>query len=133
MARLIRLSSLFVAGALGAAAASAGTAGPPAGRGAVEVKSLTGLPAPIREQLAEQFGEISDLGGSFNPGCVALKGVPRHRFVRGALAEGHAEVAVEHGGIAHYVETLEFDNAQGRWKAAHGRTGAGAAPTAQSK
>lgn len=133
MLRLNRLLSLVLACTLGAAAALAWAAEVPKGRDAAEVTSLSALPAAIREHLAAQFGDVSDRGGPFNPGCVVLKDVPRHRFVRGSLADDHAIVAVEHGGIAHYVETLEFDNANGRWQAARSRNEALAAPTAQSK
>lgn len=96
MLQLNRLLSLAVASTLGAAAALASAAEVPKGRDAAEVTSLSALPAAIREHLATQFGDVSDRSGPFNPGCVVLKDVPRHRFVRGSLANDHAVVAVEH-------------------------------------
>jgi hypothetical protein len=81
-----------------------------------EVTSLAGLPAPVREQLAAGPGDMSDRGGPFNPGCVMTAGVPSRRFVRALVGKGVARVDVEQGGIAHYVETLEFREAGGSWK-----------------
>lgn len=80
-----------------------------------EVMSLAALPAPVREQLTDELGAMSDRGGPFNPGCVMTAGVPSRRFVRALVGHGVARVDVERGGIAHYVETLEFRQADGGW------------------
>lgn len=132
MLRFNRFASLFLASALGAAASTA-SAQQPHGQPAVDVASVSALPAGIRDRLAAEYGEVSDRGGPFNPGCVVIRGTPRHRLVSVSLANNHAVVAVEHGGIAHYVETLEFDNTAGRWEIVRGHGGALHAGSAQAR
>lgn len=133
MPHLNRLSLLLLACTLGAAAVPACAAQATQARDAAGVTALSALPPGIREHLAAEFGDVSDPGGPFNPGCVVLKGIPRHRLVSASLANGHAVVVVEHGGIAHHVETLEFDSVNGRWEAVRDGKHAPPAPAAQSK
>jgi hypothetical protein len=113
-----RIASFVVACVLAAAAlpASAQHSAAENAQESTEVTSLAGLPAPVREQLAADPGAMSDRGGPFNPGCVMTAGVPSRRFVRALVGQGVARVDVEQGGIAHYVETLEFREAGGSWK-----------------
>jgi hypothetical protein len=89
-----------------------------------QVQSLAELPAELRAQvLASASGEMSDRGGPFNPGCVMQAGVPSARFVSAVLRGDVAVVSVEHGGVAHYVKTLEFKRANGGWKLAPEKAG----------
>jgi hypothetical protein len=118
MLRSASFGSLFIACALTFVALPASAQQPPSASAQLptEVMSLAGLPAPVRQQLAADPGEISDRDGPFNPGCVMTAGVPSKRFVRALVGKGVARVDVEQGGIAHYVETLEFREAGGNWK-----------------
>jgi len=81
----------------------------------VQVNSLRDLPAGVRASLAH---EMADRGGPFNAGCVMQKDVPQSRFVLGARQPDVLVLAVEHGGFAHYVETLEYRQADGTWSLA---------------
>lgn len=81
----------------------------------VQLNSLGDLPAAVRASLASG---MSDRGGPFNAGCVAQKDVPQSRFVLAARQPDVLVVAVEHGGFAHYVETLEYRQSWGQWKLA---------------
>ena len=80
----------------------------------VQVNSLSELPAGLRASLVASTG-LSDRGGPFNAGCVVQKDVPQTRFVLGARQPDVLVLAVEHGGFAHYVETLEYRQAKGEW------------------
>jgi hypothetical protein len=89
----------------------------PAAQPWAQVNSLAELPAGLRASLVAATG-LSDRGGPFNAGCVVQKDVPSSRFVLGARRPDVLVLAVEHGGFAHYVETLEYRQAQGEWKLA---------------
>ncbi|WP_332875927.1 hypothetical protein [Massilia sp. S19_KUP03_FR1] len=80
----------------------------------VQLNSLDDLPAAVRASLAAATG-LSDRGGPFNAGCVVQKDVPQSRFVLGARQPDVLVLAVEHGGFAHFVETLEYRQAGGLW------------------
>jgi len=80
----------------------------------VQVNSLSELPSGLRASLVASTG-LSDRGGPFNAGCVVQKDVPQSRFVLGARQPDVLVLAVEHGGFAHYVETLEYRQAKGEW------------------
>lgn len=111
---LLALSLPFVANIVQAA---------PAAQPWTQVNSLTELPAGLRTSLVEATG-LSDRGGPFNAGCVVQKDVPSSRFVLGARKPDVLVLAVEHGGFAHYVETLEYRQTAGKWMLA--RRGKGA-------
>ena len=89
----------------------------PAAQPWAQVNSLRDLPAELRATLVAATG-LSDRGGPFNAGCVVQKDVPSSRFVLGARRPDVLVLAVEHGGFAHYVETLEYRQARGEWKLA---------------
>jgi hypothetical protein len=86
----------------------------PAAQPWTQVNSLAELPAGLRASLVAATG-LSDRGGPFNAGCVVQKDVPSSRFVLGARRPDVLVLAVEHGGFAHYVETLEYRQAAGKW------------------
>ncbi|MFC5551017.1 hypothetical protein [Massilia aerilata] len=98
-----------IAGSAGVPAAAAGQAAPlqPG-----EIGSLAELPADIRIVIGP---DVADRGGAFAAGCVSAKGEPHSRFA-GALLHGDtAQVKMEYGGIAHYFDTLDFRQVNGRW------------------
>ena len=80
----------------------------------VQINSLNELPAAVRASLVAATG-LSDRGGPFNAGCVVQKDVPQSRFVLGARQPDVLVLAIEHGGFAHVVETLEYRQAGGQW------------------
>jgi len=86
----------------------------PAAQPWTQVNSLAELPAGLRASLVAATG-LSDRGGPFNAGCVVQKDVPSSRFVLGARRPDVLVLAVEHGGFAHHVETLEYRQARGEW------------------
>jgi hypothetical protein len=77
-----------------------------------EVASLAALPADIRLVIGP---DVSDRGGPFAPGCVAPKGEPHSRFASARVHADTAQVTIERGGIAHYFDTLDFRQVDGRW------------------
>jgi hypothetical protein len=77
-----------------------------------DVASLTQLPDDIRVVIGP---DVSDRGGPFAAGCVAINGEPHSRFVGARMSADKAEVTIERGGIAHYVDTLDFRQVNGRW------------------
>lgn len=89
----------------------------PAAQPWAQVNSLSELPASLRASLVAATG-LSDRGGPFNAGCVVQKDVPSSRFVLGARRPDVLVLAVEHGGFAHHVETLEYRQAGGQWSLA---------------
>jgi hypothetical protein len=111
MRRLATLSSILVTlyALLGSPAAFA-AADKPAAPG--ELTSLTQLPSDIRVVIGP---DVSDRGGPFAAGCVSAHGEPHSRFVSARMADDKAQVTVERGGIAHYVDTLDFRQMNGRW------------------
>ncbi|WP_290606970.1 hypothetical protein [Janthinobacterium sp.] len=72
------------------------------------VKSITEL---MRDKTA-----LSDQGGLFSDGCVIRSGVPSRRFVIGAVSNGEAIVAIEHGGRARGIDTVAFRQEEQHWK-----------------
>jgi hypothetical protein len=85
----------------------------------VEAHSLRELPAGIQALLGVGLGEdggIADRGASFNASDVAGGGLPRHRFVLGAVNGDIAVVAVEQGGRGYRVETMEFRQVGATWE-----------------
>ncbi len=114
-----RFASFAVACVLSAAALPAWSQQAPAEspQQSTEVLSLAGLPAPVRAQLLGKRPEqISDRDGPFNPGDVAMPGVPSRRFVRALVGGGVAVVDVEQGGRGYYVERMEFREVGDSWK-----------------
>ena len=87
-----------------------------------QVNSLAELPPALRTSLQNEEG-LSDRGGPFNPGCVKTDDTPSSRFVLGARSADTVVVAVERGGFAHFVETLEFRQQHGAWTLAARGTG----------
>jgi hypothetical protein len=77
-----------------------------------EVASLAALPSDIRVVIGP---DVSDRGGPFAPGCVAPKGEPHSRFASARVNADTAQVTIERGGIAHYFDTLDFRQENGRW------------------
>jgi hypothetical protein len=98
----------FILAATGLPAAFAQQAAPQAGA----VGSLAELPSDIRIVIGP---DVSDRGGPFAPGCVSVKGEPHSRFVSARMSADTAQVTIERGGIAHYFDTLDFRQANGRW------------------
>ena len=86
----------------------------PAAQRWAQVDSMAELPAGLRASLVAATG-LSDRGGPFNAGCMVQKDVPSSRFVLGARRPDVLVLAVEHGGFAHHVETLEYRQAGGKW------------------
>lgn len=82
-----------------------------------QLDSLADLPLALRASLQASEG-LSDRGGPFNAGCVRTDATPSSRFVMGAASPGVVVVAVERGGFAHFVETLEFRQAGSDWRLA---------------
>jgi hypothetical protein len=76
------------------------------------VNSLAELPSDIRLVIGP---DVSDRGGPFAAGCVSPKGEPHSRFVSARMSGGTAQVTIERGGIAHYFDTLDFREVNGRW------------------
>ncbi|MGJ7915776.1 hypothetical protein ACI48D_09910 [Massilia sp. LXY-6] len=97
-----------IAGAAGLPAASAQQASPQAG----ELASLAELPSDIRLVVGP---DVSDRGGPFAAGCVAVNGEPHSRFAGARMNADTAQVTIERGGIAHYFDTLDFRRVEGRW------------------
>jgi hypothetical protein len=96
-----------IAGSAGLPAASAQPAAAPG-----EVASLNDLPSDIRTVIGP---DVADRGGAFAAGCVSAKGEPHSRFAGARLNGDTAQVTMEYGGIAHYFDTLEFRQVNGRW------------------
>lgn len=121
--RLSTLSFSLCLACLVPAAASAQTARPgaasqpssqPASQPAAQsadIASMTALPAEIRSAL----GEMSDRGGPFASGCVSLHGEPHSRFVGARVGLETAQVTIERGGIAHFVDKRDFRKVDGHW------------------
>jgi hypothetical protein len=105
---LLSLASILAGGsALGPASAQQAAA-PQAG----EVASLAGLPSDIRTVIGP---DVADRGGPFAAGCVSPNGEPHSRFAGAHMSADMAQVRMEYGGIAHYFDTLEFRQLNGRW------------------
>lgn len=98
-----------IAGAAGLPSASAQPAPAPQ---AGEIASLSGLPADIRVVIGP---DVADRGGPFAAGCIAANGEPHSRFAGARLSGDTAQVTMEYGGIAHYFDTLDFRQVDGRW------------------
>lgn len=99
----------------------------------VEAHSLRELPAGIQALLGVGLGEdggIADRGASFNASDVVGGGLPRHRFVLGAVNGDTAVVAVEQGGRGYRVETMEFKQVGATWEPV--RCAVGAEPPQRS-
>jgi hypothetical protein len=77
-----------------------------------EVGSLAELPSDIRLVIGP---DVSDRGGPFAPGCVSAHGEPHSRFASARMSADTAQVTIERGGIAHYFDTLDFRQENGRW------------------
>lgn len=77
-----------------------------------EVASLSDLPSDIRTVIGP---DVSDRGGPFAAGCVSPNGEPHSRFASARLNGDTAQVTMEYGGIAHYFDTLDFRQVNGRW------------------
>ena len=104
---------LVIAGGAGIPAASAQQAASPVQATAPgEVMSLADLPSDIRTVLGP---DVADRGGAFAAGCVSAHGEPHSRFAGARLNANTAQVTMEYGGIAHYFDTLEFRQLNGRW------------------
>ena len=100
---------VFVIGGAGLPTASAQQAAAPKPG---ELASLAELPSDIRVVIGP---DVSDRGGPFAPGCVAPKGEPHSRFASARVHADTAQVTIERGGIAHYFDTLDFRQVDGRW------------------
>lgn len=85
--------------------------------GLVEAHTMADLPDEIRDHLRSAHrGDISDRGGPFSPGCVVVPGKPMSRFAGARVGKDLALVSVERGGIAHYVDVLEYRQVGGHWQ-----------------
>jgi hypothetical protein len=102
-----------IAGGAGLPAASAQPAAAPEQATAPgEIASLAELPADVRTVIGP---DVADRGGAFAAGCVSAKGEPHSRFAGARLNGDTLHVTMEYGGIAHYFDTLEFRQLNGRW------------------
>jgi hypothetical protein len=95
-----------------------------------EVASLADLPSDIRLVIGP---DVSDRGGPFAAGCVAGKGEPHSRFASARMNADSAQVTIERGGIAHYFDTLDFRQVNGRWVHMPKQPGQGLSVQAPSK
>jgi hypothetical protein len=85
-----------------------------------EARSLAQLPHEVSVALgAERKGldGIADREGKFNRTDVANTELPMRRFSLGAVAPNCVLAAVEHGGVAYYVELLAFERTRNAWRA----------------
>ena len=98
-----------VAAAAGLPAASAQQAAAPQPG---DIASLADLPSDIRLVIGP---DVSDRGGPFAAGCVSSNGEPHSRFASARMNADTAQVTIERGGIAHYFDTLDFRQENGRW------------------
>jgi hypothetical protein len=127
----MQFTSIVVAAGIGLGCCALADAGARAGAGTgqagadrfagdwVEAHSLRELPAGIQALLGVGLGEdggIADRGASFNSSDVVGGGLPRHRFVLGAVNGDTAVVAVEQGGRGYRVETMEFKQVGATWE-----------------
>jgi hypothetical protein len=99
-------------------------------RGATEIKSLSGLPTPLRALLpptGHGLDDIADRGGRFNATDVVIHTLPRRRFTLAAVSGDCAVIAIEYGGIAQGFEIVEYHLAQGVWSVTN-RTSASREP-----
>jgi hypothetical protein len=100
-----------IAGGAGLPAAAQPTAAQPAAAPG-EIASLADLPSDIRTVIGP---DVADRGGAFAAGCVSAHGEPHSRFAGARLSGDTLHVTMEYGGIAHYFDTLEFRQVDGRW------------------
>jgi hypothetical protein len=114
-----------IAGSAGVPAASAQPAAAPG-----EIASLADLPAEIRTVIGP---DVADRGGAFAAGCVSVKGEPHSRFAGARLSGDSLQVTMEYGGIAHYFDTLDFRQLNGRWVHVPKQPGQGALAQAPVK
>jgi hypothetical protein len=98
-----------IAAAAGLPAASAQQAAAPQPG---DIASLADLPSDIRLVIGP---DVSDRGGPFAAGCVSSNGEPHSRFASARMNADTAQVTIERGGIAHYFDTLDFRQVNGRW------------------
>ena len=98
-----------IAAAAGLPAASAQQAATPQPG---DIASLADLPSDIRLVIGP---DVSDRGGPFAAGCVSSNGEPHSRFASASMNADTAQVTIERGGIAHYFDTLDFRQVNGRW------------------
>lgn len=83
------------------------------------IASLRELPNDVLSLLGRfekpQPG-IADIGEPFNPSDLLYPGgPPRRRLVSGIAAKDCVELKVEFGGIAHYMEQVEFHDTWRGW------------------
>lgn len=116
-----------IAGAAGLPAASAQQA---AQSQPGEIASLADLPSDIRLVIGP---DVSDRGGPFAAGCVSSNGEPHSRFASARMNADTAQVTIERGGIAHYFDTLDFRQVNGRWVHVPKQPGQGALVPAPEK
>jgi hypothetical protein len=114
-----------IAGSAGVPAASAQPAAAPG-----EIAALADLPAEIRTVIGP---DVADRGGAFAAGCVSVKGEPHSRFAGARLSGDSLQVTMEYGGIAHYFDTLDFRQLNGRWVHVPKQPGQGALAQAPVK
>jgi hypothetical protein len=95
-----------------------------------EIASLADLPSDIRLVIGP---DVSDRGGPFAAGCVAANGEPHSRFAGARMHADTAQVTIERGGIAHYFDTLDFRQVNGRWVHVPKQPGQGGLAQAPSK
>jgi hypothetical protein len=77
-----------------------------------EIALLADLPSDVRTVIGP---DVADRGGAFAAGCVSAHGEPHSRFAGARLSGDTLHVTMEYGGIAHYFDTLEFRQVDGRW------------------
>ena len=121
----IMLLIFVIAGGTGLPSASAQTAAAPG-----EIASLAELPTDIRTVIGP---DVADRGGAFAAGCVSAHGEPHSRFAGARLNGDTLHVTMEYGGIAHYFDTLEFRQSNGRWVHVPKQPGQGALAQAPVK
>ena len=86
-----------------------------------EVRSLAELPSEVGTLLGKDrlgSGGIADRNGKFNLSDALMPGeeqTPFRRFRLAAVSTNCILVAVEHGGIAYFVELWAFERSRNRW------------------
>jgi hypothetical protein len=104
---------------------AADAAGRPGEDNWVESRSLRELPAGIQVLLgvglppmsdAMRNDGIADSGQPFNSGDVIAQALPMRRFAFGLVDGDTALVAVERGGRAYWVQTVEFKRRAELWE-----------------
>lgn len=111
----------FVLSLAGAGAASASDTASCDASAYSEVKSLSDLPSEVRAAIRKDslgLDDLADRGEDFAVGCI---GGPHRRLALAAASEQRIFIAIEHGGIAYFVEEWVFEKDAKGWHGHHMR------------